>query len=93
MTDPDTITDNLVIVIDAKPSYGDIVDTAPGRDDFRYTSARLHSTVSNMSDCRSWGCKFESQLSHVIFMEIDCETISIIILPFPLKYGRAVVSY
>ena len=31
VTDPDTITDNLVIVIDQQPGYGNIFDSAPGK--------------------------------------------------------------
>ena len=31
VTDPDTITDNLIIVIDEKPGFGDIIDSAPGK--------------------------------------------------------------
>ena len=42
--------------------------------------AGLHSAVSRAPDCRSRGRKFESQLDHIIFVEIDHEIISIAIL-------------
>ena len=46
--------------------------------------ARLHSTVGSMSDCRSKGCKLESQLDHILFVEIDHEIICMVSLPLLL---------
>ena len=46
--------------------------------------AGLHSTVSNKSDCRSTSCKFESQLGHITFTEINHKIISKVIRPLPL---------
>ena len=43
-------------------------------------STRLHSAVSNVSDCRTSGHKFESKLSHITFVKIDREMISVVIL-------------
>ena len=42
----------------------------------------IHNTVCSMSDCGSRGYKFESQLGHITFMEINHEIISTIMLPF-----------
>ena len=47
-------------------------------------SATLHSTVGSTSDCRSSGCKFEFQSGHIIYMEIDHEINSTVILAFLL---------
>ena len=53
----------------------------------------LHRAVSNASDCRSRGCKFDSQLSHIAFEEIDHEIISVVILPLLLiQEGQLLVS-
>lgn len=30
VTDPDTVVDSLIIVVDKKPSFGDMIDSAPG---------------------------------------------------------------
>ena len=43
--------------------------------------AGLHSADSRASNCRSSGLKFESQLVHITFVEIDHELISAGILP------------
>ena len=40
--------------------------------------------VESMSDCRSRGHKFESQLGHITFMAIDHEIISVVILHLQL---------
>ena len=40
--------------------------------------------VGCMSHCISRGCKFESQLGHITFVEIDHVLISVVILPLPL---------
>ena len=40
----------------------------------------LHSAVNSTSDCRSRACKFEFQLRHITFMEIDNEFLSMVIL-------------
>ena len=40
--------------------------------------------MDSVSDCRSRDRKFESKLSHTIFVEIDREIISRVILPLPL---------
>ena len=47
-------------------------------------SARLHSDVGSVSDCRTKGHKIESQFNHITLVEIDREIISVGILPFPL---------
>ena len=47
------------------------------------TELGIYSTVDSTSDCRSRGCKFEPQLYHSTFVEIDCEIISVI-LPLPV---------
>ena len=57
-----------------------IFDTAP------------HSTVGNVSDCRSSDPKFDLSLVHT-FMEIDHEIISIAILLPSADSRRVVVSY
>ena len=46
-----------------------------------------------MSDCRSRGLKFESQLGNITFVEIDHEIISMVILPTSADSRRAVVIY
>ena len=46
--------------------------------------SRLHSLDNSVSDCRSRGHKLESQIGHIILMEIDHEIISMIILPILL---------
>ena len=46
--------------------------------------SQVHSKVGSLSDWRSRGHKFESQLSHITFMEIDHEIISTVILPLEL---------
>ena len=51
-------------------------------------AASLHSVVGNASDCRSQSRKFEIQLSYVIYVEIEREIISTVILFIPwLKKG------
>ena len=45
-------------------------------------------TVCSMSDCRSRVRKFESQLGHIIFVKIDHEIISTVILPLLLIQER-----
>ena len=45
---------------------------------------RLHSAVGGLSDHRSRGHRVKSQLGHIIFMEIDYEIISTVILPLLL---------
>ena len=45
---------------------------------------QLGSEVSSVSDNKSRGHKFESQLSHILFLEIDHEIISTVILLLPL---------
>ena len=52
------------------------------------TYARLRSSVSSTSDCRSRGREFEPQLSHITFVEIDHDIIFTPILPLPLIYPR-----
>ena len=42
---------------------------------------RLHSTVGSVSDRKSKPHKFESQLGHITFVDIDHEIISMLILP------------
>ena len=44
----------------------------------------LYSAAGSAFDCRSRDHKFESQLRHITFLEIDHEIISIVILPLPL---------
>ena len=46
--------------------------------------AKLQSAVGRVSDCRSRGRKFESQLSHIIFMEIPKITMISSQSPLPL---------
>ena len=41
----------------------------------------LHSTVGSASDCRSRGPKFESQLGHIAFAEIDYEIQHVTLIP------------
>ena len=48
------------------------------------TYVGLHSAVGNEFDSISRGCKVESQLSLITFVEIDHENISAVILPVPL---------
>ena len=40
--------------------------------------------LKSESDCKSRGCKFESQLCNFTLVEIDHEIISTVILPLPL---------
>ena len=47
-------------------------------------NTRSHSAVHNAYDCRFRGCKFESQLSLITFMEFDRDIICTIILPLLL---------
>ena len=45
---------------------------------------QFHSTVSSMSDWRSRGHKFKSQLGRITFLKIDLEIISMVLLPLLL---------
>ena len=45
-----------------------------------YMYARLHSTVVSLSDCRSRGHRFGSQLDYITFLEFGNEVISAVIL-------------
>ena len=38
-----------------------------------FSPTRLHSVVGSVSNCISRGCKFELQLGHITFVEIDGE--------------------
>ena len=53
-------------------------------------SAGLHSSVASVSDCKSrgGGLKFESQLGHTIFVEIDHEIIVTVILSLLIQEGQ-----
>ena len=46
--------------------------------------AKLHREVFSVIDCGSTGSKFESQLGHITFAEIDHEIIFTVILLLPL---------
>ena len=47
-------------------------------------SGSLHCAVGSMSNGRSMGHKCKSQLSHISFMKIEQEIVSMVILPLPL---------
>ena len=56
----------------------------------------LHSAIGSAFHCRPRDSKFESQLGHVAFIEINHEIISTVIIPLPLiqeGQRKAVVSY
>ena len=55
--------------------------------------AGLHSTVGSATDCRSRGCKLESLLGHISYVEVDHEIVSTVVLPFILiQEGHLSVS-
>ena len=58
-----------------------MVDMVMLDNKYHKCGAGLHSAVGCTSNCRFRGHKFESQLGHINSVEIDCEIISMVILP------------
>ena len=61
-------------------------------DETRRDWTRFHSAIGSASGCRCKGRRFEIQLGHLTFVEIDNEIISSVIPHFH-SFKKAVVCY